>query len=807
MITRNIALSGADISSYIYDSYTHIALDDIDPGTRIVGNTSGFSSFIDGVRTDVQSIEHKHVLDIPINLRENTLVNALLSFEILPLIPPIGFNEFDFSFIYDWRYEYFQNVSTDNILLGFATNTVGGYDNIDNYYEYNISTLTNSITGLFDAQSGTIRNISVFDILSPHINNDDWKRNNHINLFFSGIPSGSGSVGALNLANFQLTLFYEATTPSQPLLVEASETDYRQLTINWNPPLDDGDTSIINYDIQYGTQSGTVSNYISDWQYAGTSTTTSFSINGLSFDTNYVFRVAARNASGLGEYSTQSQPVIVTRSSAPVTSLAFNETNNVRIRLRRDTYSAWTGINPTLALGEVAYETDTYKLKVGDGINNWTGLPYVKVDNDSINFPDPPDVYLTISSSVTNSNTEDRIIINLSDGERLSIIGSEGVNVDYSDSYNRVTISADKLYDPIAYGTIYNPTSSGTPGSLFYDRDWFYFCTDTNYWQRTPLDKRWLDLTLLTVSDTGGSYPSRSNMIFDHQFIRFTTDGDPYPALAGRPLTNTEQRTGFRDFASIIDQDHAFLFTSRAGTDTNNPMAIDHYSIHGITNNGVIILSCTAGSGAPPGFVSSPSGFTYNAVAVSNFFVIDDCGGSTDAYGFYSYRDGRFLSACWDTPKFYNANPYYSGSEYNNNNFRHTDGHSKIIGFCLDGYPIYGPYGYIDSMDADSGIEQMTSSYSGIDNDLHRPTDWKFWNTITVGDAEYSLPPGLFNEDFVYVSGYGSLDEFNGRFGITPDFPSGTYAYFLTFSDSNLQNPQYPFIFGTGTKEQRPEPI
>ena len=38
-----------------------------------------------------------------------------------------------------------------------------------------------------------------------------------------------------------------------------------------------------------------------------------------------------------------------------------------KIQLRRDTASVWTSVNPTLALGEPGVETDTYKVKVGDG--------------------------------------------------------------------------------------------------------------------------------------------------------------------------------------------------------------------------------------------------------------------------------------------------------------------------------------------------------------------------------------------------------------------------------------------------------
>ena len=56
----------------------------------------------------------------------------------------------------------------------------------------------------------------------------------------------------------------------------------------------------------------------------------------------------------------------------------------VKIQLRRDTASNWTAANTVLALGEPGVETDTLKLKVGDGITAWTSLPY----SISYNFND-----------------------------------------------------------------------------------------------------------------------------------------------------------------------------------------------------------------------------------------------------------------------------------------------------------------------------------------------------------------------------------------------------------------------------------
>lgn len=53
----------------------------------------------------------------------------------------------------------------------------------------------------------------------------------------------------------------------------------------------------------------------------------------------------------------------------------------VTIQVRRDTAANWTSANPTLASGEWAFETDTKKLKIGDGSTAWTSLPYGTILN------------------------------------------------------------------------------------------------------------------------------------------------------------------------------------------------------------------------------------------------------------------------------------------------------------------------------------------------------------------------------------------------------------------------------------------
>ena len=52
------------------------------------------------------------------------------------------------------------------------------------------------------------------------------------------------------------------------------------------------------------------------------------------------------------------------------------------IQIKRGTASSWTSANTVLAAGEIGFETDTKKMKVGDGSNAWTSLGYTATDGD-----------------------------------------------------------------------------------------------------------------------------------------------------------------------------------------------------------------------------------------------------------------------------------------------------------------------------------------------------------------------------------------------------------------------------------------
>ena len=104
----------------------------------------------------------------------------------------------------------------------------------------------------------------------------------------------------------------------------------------------------------------------------------------------------------------------------------------------------------------------------------------------------------------------------------------------------------------------------------------------------------------------------------------------------------------------------------------------------------------------------------------------------------------------------------------------------------------------------------MTSSYKILPNDNHRPNNFKFDRTVDIdGVGTITLDAGSFIQDFEYKEGHGTLDRYNGRYTTTPDFPNGTYAYFLTFEKTTVDigiesvKPSYPYILGKETKQNR----
>lgn len=108
--------------------------------------------------------------------------------------------------------------------------------------------------------------------------------------------------------------------------------------------------------------------------------------------------------------------------------------------------------------------------------------------------------------------------------------------------------------------------------------------------------------------------------------------------------------------------------------------------------------------------------------------------------------------------------------------------HSPIIGYAFDGFPVYGAYSFTNT-NGTGPIKRMRTSYvvSTATTRANGP------------NVNATYPAGCYIEDYIYSAGSGDLDARNGRFCITPEYPAGTYAYFVTLNAA--LDPEFPYTF------------
>jgi hypothetical protein len=119
--------------------------------------------------------------------------------------------------------------------------------------------------------------------------------------------------------------------------------------------------------------------------------------------------------------------------------------------------------------------------------------------------------------------------------------------------------------------------------------------------------------------------------------------------------------------------------------------------------------------------------------------------------------------------------------------------HSPIIGYALDGYPIYGPYGYANT-NGTGAIERIESSFR-LRNITTRTTLADGSSVLAGPAVSPTFPLGYYLEDFEFINGSGDLDVHNGRFTVTPEYPAGTYAYFATLDATG--DSFFPYLVGS----------
>lgn len=106
---------------------------------------------------------------------------------------------------------------------------------------------------------------------------------------------------------------------------------------------------------------------------------------------------------------------------------------------KRGLASRWTSTNPILLAGEIGVETDTNKMKVGDGVTQWNSLGYTKVDPQSISYTHTQNALLSVWDITHNLSFKPNVVItdyngNILEGD-ITYVGNSGVTVTLSEPH------------------------------------------------------------------------------------------------------------------------------------------------------------------------------------------------------------------------------------------------------------------------------------------------------------------------------------------------------------------------------------
>ena len=254
--------------------------------------------------------------------------------------------------------------------------------------------------------------------------------------------------------------------------------------------------------------------------------------------------------------------------------------------------------------------------------------------------------------------------------------------------------------------------------------------------------------------------------------------------------------SGYTTAPEITIQGQGFGAVARASIDTDGENAGRVTSIS-IINRGIGYLQGTTiinlnSVGSEATFTANVFEWTYNLQSTTTF----DAAKGSVFEGFNNQYGGEYAHL---------SNPQTLRYILGDNLFENTAGvikekedgllHSPIIGWAFDGNPIYGPYGYSDPTDQSSAIQKLNTSYR-LKTNLVYNVDSNPNPVRTAGPLLSAEAAGKFVEDYEYVFGLGALDQYNGRFCKTPEYPEGRYSYFVTIDATDDGNPLFPYVMG-----------
>jgi len=320
--------------------------------------------------------------------------------------------------------------------------------------------------------------------------------------------------------------------------------------------------------------------------------------------------------------------------------------------------------------------------------------------------------------------------------------------------------------------------------------------------QTNPAITSWLQNNTVTARHyiAGNSTPINDAALVNVQTVQYSDDnvyinttGLPSyvtgPFLDGNPSLATNQNAIFKFPLNPVKNNGAPTNTTggNIGVFINGVALFDYRD--GVAWNNTTMALC-GGPGNPPcpGGMGTTQNWNRDAILAERGGF--DCAKAHPAMGNYHHHQNPSafnldLVVISNICNLYNADGLYAID---------STVHSPLIGYAYDGFPIYGAFAY-ENADGSGPLVRMKSSYSLNTN-----------TTRALGpNVSAVYPLGYFREDYFYTATTAAtpdyLDEHNGRFCITPEYPAGIYCYFTTV-DADW-NSAYPYVVGPsfyGTK-------
>ena len=132
----------------------------------------------------------------------------------------------------------------------------------------------------------------------------------------------------------------------------------------------------------------------------------------------------------------------------------------IQFQFRRGLASEWTSANPVLAAGEMGIETDTHKIKIGNGTTNWGLLTYGLFATD-LQLTTAVGATTNIAVSITNTTVSSNTVTGA-----LTVSGGVGVGGNFNLGGN-ASVTGKTTVGNIIYPTSNNTINIGTPTARF----------------------------------------------------------------------------------------------------------------------------------------------------------------------------------------------------------------------------------------------------------------------------------------------------------------------------------------------------